>query len=109
MHLTEQEAAAAVEGLDSPDQVQRTLDDALLAKRTLNISTIIFWIITILLAVATYFKRWSLIPLLGLTSCLYLLTGMAASNWKWFFVWFGIGLVIYFLYGYKKSRLSTTT
>jgi hypothetical protein len=32
-------------------------------------------------------------------------TGMSASNWKWFFVWFGIGLVVYFMYGYRKSKL----
>jgi basic amino acid/polyamine antiporter, APA family len=42
---------------------------------------------------------------LGLLSCCYLLTGMAPDNWKWFFVWFAIGLVVYFSYGFWKSRL----
>jgi hypothetical protein len=37
---------------------------------------------------------------------MYLLTGMSASNWKWFFIWFGIGLVVYFMYGYRKSKLA---
>jgi len=43
--------------------------------------------------------------LLGLTFCAYLLTGMEASNWQWFFLWFGIGLVVYFAYGYRNSQL----
>lgn len=69
-------------------------------------ATIVFWLVCLLLAVFAFLKKLSLIPLLGLTSCLYLLTGMSASNWKWFFVWFAIGLVVYFLYGYRKSKLA---
>jgi APA family basic amino acid/polyamine antiporter len=43
---------------------------------------------------------------MGVTTCLYLLTGMTKSNWAWFLGWLGIGLIIYFLYGYRKSRLA---
>jgi APA family basic amino acid/polyamine antiporter len=74
---------------------------------TFNISAIIFWMIAIILAVAAIFRNWSLIPLMGLTTCLYLLTGMTAMNWAWFGAWLLIGLVIYFLYGYNKSKLAT--
>jgi len=28
------------------------------------------------------------------------------SNWSWFLVWLAIGLVIYFSYGRKKSKLN---
>jgi preprotein translocase subunit SecG len=70
-----------------------------------KISTIIFWIVCVALAVLAFQKSYSLIPLLGLTSCLYLLTGMSASNWKWFSIWLAIGLVVYFIYGYRKSKL----
>jgi len=70
-----------------------------------NISTIIFWCIMIMLSIVTAIKNWSLIPLLGLSTCLYLLTGMTGSNWAWFGSWLGIGLIVYFLYGYRKSRL----
>jgi amino acid transporter len=73
---------------------------------TLNISSIIFWISCIILSIVTLFKNWSLIPLLGLVTCLYLLTGMTAMNWAWFGGWLVIGLVVYFLYGYKKSKLA---
>jgi amino acid transporter len=76
------------------------------SKTTINISTIIFWIICILLAVFALVKQWSLIPLLGLTTCLYLLTGMTKANWIWFGSWLAIGLILYFMYGYKKSKLA---
>ena len=75
------------------------------SKTTLNVSTIIFWIICIILALLAFIKQWSLIPLLGLTTCLYLLTGMTKANWLWFGGWLAIGLIIYFLYGYRKSKL----
>jgi amino acid transporter len=70
-----------------------------------KLSTIIFWLVNIVLAVMAFVRQLSLIPILGLVTCLYLLTGMSASNWLWFFVWFAIGLVVYFLYGYRNSHL----
>lgn len=74
---------------------------------TPQISTIIFWLICLILSAITLIKNFSLIPLMGLTTCLYLLTGMTKSNWAWFFAWIIIGLIVYFLYGYKKSKLAT--
>ena len=72
---------------------------------SLNVSTIIFWIIMIVISIACLFKSWSLIPLLGLSSCLYLLTGMTGKNWAWFASWLALGLIVYFSYGYRKSKL----
>ncbi|MCU7551475.1 amino acid permease [Chitinophagaceae bacterium LB-8] len=80
--------------------------DYLLGTPVLKISTIIFWLVCIVLSVFAFMRKLSLIPLMGLTTCLYLLTGMSASNWKWFFIWFAIGLVLYFSYGYRKSKLA---
>jgi len=71
-----------------------------------NISLLVFWGACLILSFITFIKNYSLIPLLGLTSCLYLLTGMTKSNWAWFLSWLLIGLVVYFLYGYKKSKLA---
>lgn len=71
-----------------------------------TVPMLIFCLLCIVLAVFAFVKQWSLLPLLGLSSCLYLLTGMEPSNWRWFFIWFLIGLVIYFSYGYKKSKLA---
>jgi APA family basic amino acid/polyamine antiporter len=73
---------------------------------TFNVSSLIFWLSCIILSIVTMFKNWSLIPLLGLVTCMYLLTGMTAMNWAWFGGWLVLGLVVYFLYGYKKSKLA---
>lgn len=70
-----------------------------------RISITVFIIINLVLVVLSYLKNLSLIPLLGLSSCLYLLTGMTHNNWFWFGVWFAIGLLIYFFYGMKNSKL----
>jgi hypothetical protein len=73
---------------------------------TPQISLIVFWIACIILAIYTFIKNFSLIPLLGLTSCLYLLTGMTKINWAWFSGWLLIGLIVYFSYGKHKSKLA---
>ncbi|MFN2440316.1 MAG: APC family permease [Chitinophagaceae bacterium] len=79
--------------------------DYLFQTPAVKISTMIFWLTCVALALYAFRKNFSLIPLLGLTSCMYLLTGMSGSNWKWFFIWFALGLVVYFMYGYRKSKL----
>lgn len=73
---------------------------------TPQISLIIFWVSALVLAVLAAVKKYSLIPLLGLTTCLYLLTGMTSANWAWFLGWLLIGIIFYFLYGYRKSKLA---
>ena len=73
---------------------------------TPNISLIIFWLSAIILSVFAFIKRFSLIPSMGLITCLYLLTGMTKSNWAWFLGWLLLGVIFYFLYGYKKSKLA---
>jgi amino acid transporter len=107
-NLTSAESEAAIAGVGLPTQIKivEAQYAALSAKTTLNISTIIFWLVCLVLSVLAFLKNLSLIPLMGLSTCLYLLTGMSASNWKWFFAWFGFGLLIYFLYGYRKSKLA---
>lgn len=71
-----------------------------------HISMFFFLLINLVLVVLAFVKKLSLIPLMGLSSCLYLLTGMTHNNWFWFLVWFAIGLVIYFAYGYRNSKLN---
>ncbi|MBC7867595.1 MAG: amino acid permease [Gloeobacteraceae cyanobacterium ES-bin-316] len=74
---------------------------------TPNISLILFWLIAISLAVLAFVKKYSLIPLMGVITCLYLLTGMSKSNWLWFIGWLVLGMIFYFMYGYRKSKLAT--
>ena len=73
---------------------------------TPNISLIIFWISAILLAGFAFIKKYSLIPLMGVITCMYLLTGMSKSNWVWFIGWLALGMIFYFMYGYRKSKLA---
>jgi len=68
---------------------------------------LVFFAVCAIMMVLSFVKEYSLIPVLGLVSCCYLLSGMAWTNWKWFFVWMVIGLVVYFSYGYRKSKLAT--
>ncbi|OWK73369.1 amino acid transporter [Flavobacteriaceae bacterium JJC] len=71
-----------------------------------RISIIVFIIVNLVLCVLAFVRNLSLIPLIGLSSCLYLLTGMSHNNWFWFLLWFAIGMIIYFSYGYKNSKLN---
>lgn len=45
-------------------------------------------------------------PLLGVLICLYLMFSLDAITWLRFFVWLAIGMIIYFVYGRKKSVLA---
>jgi APA family basic amino acid/polyamine antiporter len=45
------------------------------------------------------------IPVLGILSCLYLMLGLPWITWMRFGLWLIVGMVIYFLYGFKKSLL----
>ncbi|MBI3766715.1 MAG: amino acid permease, partial [Ignavibacteriales bacterium] len=49
------------------------------------------------------------IPVLGILSCLYLMTGLPWVTWVRFGLWLAVGLTIYFLYGYRKSWLHKET
>ena len=71
----------------------------------INISLIVFWVFAIILAVLAYLKKYSLIPLMGVFTCMYLLTGMTKTNWVWFLSWLGLGLLVYLLYGRKHSKI----
>lgn len=77
------------------------------AKIAKNLPMLVFFVLVVVMMVLSFLKNLSLIPLLGLISCCYLLTGMAVSNWMWFGVWLVIGLVIYFSFSYKNSKLNT--
>lgn len=67
------------------------------------------WIFIILCGFICYYsivRNLSLIPVLGLLSCLYMMCELGISNWIGFGIWLLIGLVVYFLYGYRHSKLN---
>lgn len=71
-----------------------------------KIPMLFFGIVTAVLLVLSITKKLSLIPILGLLSCLYLMTELGITNWLRFGIWLLAGLVIYSLYGYRNSHLS---
>lgn len=67
---------------------------------------LLFWLIAGIVAAYSFLKNFSLIPVLGLISCFYLMAQEHHSNWIRFLVWLMVGLMVYFLYSYRNSKLS---
>jgi APA family basic amino acid/polyamine antiporter len=67
---------------------------------------LIFWIVATIVSILSFTRDLSLIPVLGLLSCFYLMAQESHTNWYRFLIWLCIGLVIYFLYGRHNSRLA---
>ncbi|HRB92910.1 MAG TPA: amino acid permease [Chitinophagales bacterium] len=66
----------------------------------------IFLIVLLGLTVWAFRQNLSLIPLLGLVSCLYMMAELSVWNWIYFTCWLLIGLVIYFGFSRKNSKLN---
>ncbi|HLP56040.1 MAG TPA: amino acid permease [Fluviicola sp.] len=71
-----------------------------------KIPTWIFILFTLFITVATVRKNFSMIPLLGLLSCLYMMSQVELKNWIAFTIWLAAGLLIYFLYSRRRSKLN---
>ncbi|MCS7079648.1 MAG: amino acid permease [Chloracidobacterium sp.] len=69
----------------------------------------VFALGTLALAVLCFLKNLSLIPVLGLLLCGYLMTELGVVNWLRFLSWLTVGLLIYFGYGFRHSRLEVET
>ena len=66
---------------------------------------VVFWGVWAILAVQGFRYNFSLLPVIGVLTNLYLMTELGASNWQIFGIWLVIGLVIYFAYGFSHSKL----
>jgi len=71
----------------------------------LEFPVLIFIAGAIVLTFFSIWKQFSLIPVLGLLTNFYLMAQLGITNWMRFLVWLAIGLVIFFLYGIRHSRL----
>ncbi|HJP62111.1 MAG TPA: amino acid permease [Mucilaginibacter sp.] len=71
-----------------------------------NFPFFIFLLLSAALTVVAFIRSLSLIPVLGLLSCLYLMTEMGYTNWLRFLVWLVVGLIIYFSYSYRNSTIA---
>src|SRR5688572_4617889 len=65
----------------------------------------VFMIFSLVMAVLCVVKRLTLIPVLGIMFCTYLMTELGITNWIRFGIWLAIGFVVYFFYSYSHSKL----
>ncbi|WP_406690849.1 amino acid permease [Saccharopolyspora sp. ID03-671] len=47
-----------------------------------------------------------LVPILAVLACLWVMVNLTAMTWVRFLIWMAVGLVLYFAYGYRKSRMA---
>ena len=64
-----------------------------------------FLILSFFMAIYSYKRNYSLLPVLGLCTNFYLMTELGLINWIGFSIWLVFGLIIYFSYGNKNSLL----
>ncbi len=70
-----------------------------------KIPFLIFVLVALVLTIFAIVEEFSLIPVLGLLTNFYLMSELGITNWLRFLIWLGVGLSLYFVYGYKHSRL----
>jgi basic amino acid/polyamine antiporter, APA family len=47
-----------------------------------------------------------LIPILGIAACILMMVGLGWTNWLRLFAWMALGVIFYFAYGKKNSKLN---
>jgi APA family basic amino acid/polyamine antiporter len=67
---------------------------------------LVFILLSTVMAALTFLRNHSLIPVLGVLSCCYLMVEIPAKSWMVFFGWMALGLTVYFGYGRQHSRLA---
>lgn len=67
-----------------------------------NLPKILFIIYAIVISILSFKHKLSLIPVIGLSTNLYLMTELGLTNWIRFGIWMVIGLIIYFSYGNRR-------
>jgi APA family basic amino acid/polyamine antiporter len=67
---------------------------------------LVFILFAAVFSILTFLRKYSLIPIMGVLTCMYLMIEIPAVSWQWFFVWMALGLAIYFFYGYRNSKLA---
>jgi basic amino acid/polyamine antiporter, APA family len=67
---------------------------------------LLFILLAVWIAAMSFLRNYSLIPVLGMLCCAYLMIEIPAKSWMVFFGWMGVGLLIYFIYGMRHSKLN---
>ena len=102
-HKDDAKYASVIAGLPIADSVKYESGFSLFKHK------IPMWIFLFVLAglvVWSFRSNLSLIPLLGLICCLYMMAELSVWNWIYFGIWLLIGLAVYFSFGRKHSKLN---
>lgn len=75
-------------------------------ENTEEVFFIIFLIFATIVTILTVLRNYSFIPIMGVLMCAYMMVEIPLVSWIWFLVWMALGLMIYFLYGYRNSKLN---
>ncbi len=94
------------EGIQNFFKLNPVGDDTLFGAFTHKIPMIVFILLCIAITVLAVFKKLSLIPVLGLLLCTYLMTELGPINWMRFGIWLLVGIRIYRYFGYRNSNLN---
>ena len=70
-----------------------------------KIPFILFGIVFLVTTILTFLNNFSIIPVLGFLCCTYLLSESGETNWERFLIWLVVGMILYFTYGYKNSKI----
>jgi basic amino acid/polyamine antiporter, APA family len=60
---------------------------------------------SLVISISAIYFAWSLIPVLALLTNLYLMSELGITNWMRFGIWLVAGLILYFSFGFKNSKL----
>jgi amino acid transporter len=69
---------------------------------------LIFVIASVVLALLSFIRKYSVIPVSGVLCCLYLMIEIPGKSWMVFFGWMALGLSIYLVYGRSRSKLANS-
>ncbi len=64
---------------------------------------LLYILVLVAVSVLCVIKQFTLIPVLGTMSCLYLMTEIPVNSWIAFIFWMVIGLLLYYSFGRKHS------
>ena len=82
-----------------------TADKSTYTNITEKIPYLVFLPFSVGMTLLCIIKRLTLIPVLGVMCCTYLMTELGWTNWFRFAIWLLIGLIVYFFYSYSHSKL----
>ncbi|MEQ1746170.1 MAG: amino acid permease [Saprospiraceae bacterium] len=101
--LSEADYARTVTAAPMPDSVKFESGWALFQHK---IPMWLFGLTCLFMVVLAFRHSLSMIPILGLVSCFYMMAQIPAKSWFGFAIWLVIGLVIYFGYSVRHSKLN---